>query len=361
MRLVAIGDLSLNGYYHNRLARNSFDPLKEITSWNSTDLIVGNLESPITATPRVAPSKCTLRGSTEAYQLFAKHNMQVFSVANNHMMDFGPAGLTDTLKYLDTFDVKHVGGGESLYAANQPLIMEQAGQRVAFLAFCDVDQKSPLYAGETTTGVAPWLGEHSLDAIRLAKTHVDWLVVFMHWGVEMSRLPTEEQRITGRKVIEAGADAILGSHPHVLQPIEHYGGRPIAYSLGNFLFSPMYWRGTNADGEPFCSKLRLHPLSRRTGWLEIDFENSHSVTWHFHPARLGHSLNIYPGWPSSWKKEWDTLCNLMESENYGPHSQEETARGYERTFQRWNGKSLWRRMEMRLFHHGLIQRGRDTQ
>ena len=330
------------------------NPLKAIHSWREADLVVSNLESPITSAPRVAPSKCTLRGSQNARKLFDSHQIRVLSIANNHMMDFGPTGLTDTCHYLDECGVKYCGGGANLVEATRPLVIERCQQRIGFLSYCDVEQKSPLYADKDQAGVAAWDRESSLAQICKLRSVVDRLIVMLHWGVEMSCLPSVEQRKLARCIISAGADVILGSHPHVLQPIEEINGKVVAYSLGNFLFSPMYWRGVNAMGENFCSKLRLPRLSRRTGWLQIDFEPKGLIRWVLHPARLTHSLSISPGWRRGWKKEWEDLNRALHSSGYETASEMETNRGHQRTRSRWNGSSIHRRVEVKLYQFGII-------
>lgn len=360
MRLIAIGDLSLNGRYDALLTGAKPNPMRAVRDWNATDLVVGNLESPITTAARVAPSKCTLRGSENARTLFESHHFRVVSLANNHMMDFGPGGLVDTRRYLDECGVKHCGGGANLAQATAPLIIEHLNQRVGFLSYCDVEQKSPLYADGNQPGVAPWQGESSLESIRRLRNDVEWLIVMFHWGVEMSRLPTVGQRELARQIVSAGADVILGSHPHVMQPIEEIDGKTVAYSLGNFLFSPMYWRGVNASGENFCSKLRLHPLSRRTGWLQMDLEPSRPLRWALHPARLTQSLAISPGWPSNWHRDWEQLHQMLDSADYEDLSLEETELGRQRTRQRWDGRPILRRIEMKLYQFGAIPGASDT-
>jgi capsule synthesis protein PGA_cap len=170
----------------------------------------------------------------------------------------------------------------------------------------------------------------------------------------MSRLPTPDQRRWARRMAEAGADLIVGHHPHVLQPFEAIGGVPVFYSLGNFLFSDMYWRGCSKQGAPFLTKLRLHPLSRRTGWAEVVLERGAPTAARFHPARLGKDMAVRPETTAARLADWTDLCSSLA----GP-DQEEHARGEIRRAQaRLEWASAWRplqrRIEMRLVDYGLL-------
>ncbi len=193
MRLIAVGDLAFNGLYHKLLAKGKRNPCREVGNWNDTDIVVGNLESPITTASRVAPAKCTLRGSEHAYKVLESHFFRVLSLANNHMMDFGVQGLEDTKRYLDHHGIGYCGAGSDLKEATAPLIIDQGDQRLGFLSFCDVEQLSHLYASKDKPGVAPLDTDACCKAITELRAEVDWVILQVHWGKEMSTLPTMQQ------------------------------------------------------------------------------------------------------------------------------------------------------------------------
>jgi poly-gamma-glutamate synthesis protein (capsule biosynthesis protein) len=175
----------------------------------------------------------------------------VVSLANNHM-DFGPEATLRCIDILDRNGIAHVGAGANLLDARKPVILERNDTRVAFLAYCSFFTSLPsfLIATSTRAGIAPvrtsplyeppHVERHDLEAMRedikLAKAQADVVLVSHHWGVSMARTLTPHQRAIGHATIDAGADLVLGGHPHILQGIEIYKGKVICYSLGNFLF-----------------------------------------------------------------------------------------------------------------------------
>ena len=118
-------------------------------------------------------------------------------------------------------------------------------------------------------------------------------------------------------MVAAGADLILGHHPHILQPCG-IAGVPVFYSLGNFLFSEMYWRGCNNAGEHFCCRLRLHPNCRRVGWAEIILRQGNPIEARLRLARLKWSLEVVPDESPGRLADWNRLCRRLEVIDYYP-------------------------------------------
>jgi poly-gamma-glutamate synthesis protein (capsule biosynthesis protein) len=170
-------------------------------------------------------------------------------VANNHSGDYGPDGLLDELTLLDRARLPYFGGGRDRKEAYQPLILNRNGRRVALLAYDGFPPKS-FEAGEHRPGTA-WLSpESALAGIKAARTeyHADLVIVLLHWGHELRPTPDDSQKALARRLIDAGADAVVGAHPHVTQTVDFYRGRPIIYSLGNLVFDyfpgdPLVWSG----------------------------------------------------------------------------------------------------------------------
>lgn len=354
LTVLAVGDLSFNGRYH-RLPKSweLGSALEELRArWEGGDLILGNLESPITRAPRAAPAKATLRGSPVAARILKNLGFRAVSLANNHAMDFGPEGLFDTIEALTKEGIPFVGAGVDAAAARRPLILEARGRKVGILAYCDVEQASPLYAGPNTAGVAALDPTDCVRDISTLRPQVDWLIVQLHWGRELWRLPNPEQREIARRFSDAGADLILGHHPHVLQPLEMFGETPVFYSLGNFFFSEMYWRGRNSAGEAFSELYRIHDDSRRTGWAEVTFRNGSPAAARFLPAWLDRDSGVRPDDDPIRVKEWEQLSMRLSAPNYPDELDRERRAADARST--WAVEwSLRRWILQNLFHFGL--------
>ncbi len=169
-------------------------------------------------------------------------------MANNHTGDFGPDAFARQLTLLSEAGVESFGGGRNRAEARRPLLLERNGLRIAILGYCGFPPRS-FAAGEKTPGTA-WMNEgEMIEDIRAARRDgADVVIPFLHWGREKSPQPADSQREMARRLIDAGASAVMGAHPHVTQTIETYRGRPIVYSLGNFVFDyfpndPAVWTG----------------------------------------------------------------------------------------------------------------------
>lgn len=359
LRVVAVGDLSFNGQYHSLLKRRGSDfPFRAVAPlWSEADLRLGNLESPVTASPRFAPDKCTLRAPALALDSLKGARLNCVSLANNHMMDFGPAGLRDTCRQLSDAGIAHTGAGEIDSQALAPAVLMVRGETVGILAFCDVVQISPLYAGPTSPGVAAGRPEICVERIRALRSQVDWLLVLMHWGTEMAQLPSPAQRVWARQMVEAGADLILGHHPHVLQPMETIDGVPVFYSLGNFLFSEMRWRGQNTtNGDRFVGMLRIPELCRQTGWAEVFLHPGRSAKAILHHARLSRNLKVEPDETIQRQEDWDALGNQLLSDDYAAAFDVESDLARMRLQRVDASRPLLRRVENLLYRCRLLPR-----
>ncbi len=246
VRVLFVGDIMLdNGPGHTIV--HGGDPFKEVAGvFEGADLAIGNLECTLTRKGTFEYKPYTFRAPEEALPLLKKYFSAV-TLANNHSGDWGRAGFADMLTLLDGAGVRYFGGGRNLRQAHRPLVLTVKGRRLAFLGYNDFPPKS-FAAGSSKAGIA-WIDEPAVVAdIRAARAVADYVIVFFHWGREMSDQPLPYQRVLARKCIDAGADAIVGAHPHVTEPVEWYHDHPILYSLGNFVFDyypvdPKVWRG----------------------------------------------------------------------------------------------------------------------
>jgi poly-gamma-glutamate capsule biosynthesis protein CapA/YwtB (metallophosphatase superfamily) len=215
------------------------DPFAGLAKYlDAKRLRIANLECVI-ATGGVAEIKpFTFRAHPRTIPAIQKY-FDAVSVANNHSGDFGKQAFAEQLDLLDTAHLPWFGGGRNLVQAHAPWVAIRNGLRIAFLGYLEFKPRS-FEAGATTPGVA-WSGEDEqvLRDIRDAREryHADLVIPFMHWGWEDEGHPSERQRDFARRMLDAGAAMVVGSHPHVTQGAEIYHGKPIIYSLGNFLFN----------------------------------------------------------------------------------------------------------------------------
>ena len=244
--ITCVGDIMLAGSASSTLARTGYDHpfAKTARELHRGDIAVGNLEAPLTERGSEYRDKTyRFRANPIAAAALKRAGFSVLTLANNHMMDYGDEGLRDTLATLSRHGIAHAGAGLSLADARRATVVVARGTRVAFLAY-SLTFPAEFYAGPNRPGTAPGYAPHVREDIRRAKAESDYVVVSFHWGAERAEFPKQYQMETARLAIDAGADAVIGHHPHVLQGIEFYRGKPILYSLGNFAFGS---RSTAAD------------------------------------------------------------------------------------------------------------------
>lgn len=213
----------------------------------SSDLGVVNLETAITTGGTKQAKQYTFRSDPTALAGLKNAGFQLVSLANNHSLDYGQTGLTDTIASLRQYQLDYIGGGLNQEEAYTAKTYRIKGKTVKILAFSRVLPDYSWVATVTRPGLANGYDLNLIQStIQEEKTDTDLLFVFIHWGIETKRSPEAFQREWAKKMIDSGADGIIGSHPHVLQGFEYYKGKPIAYSLGNFLF-PNYIKGNAAQ------------------------------------------------------------------------------------------------------------------
>ncbi len=236
--LIFVGDIMLSRSVGRHMAeKNDFTyPFQLIAdTLSAADLTFGNLECPVSDRGREKGHLYSFRADPRALEGLLAGGIDVVSVANNHMYDWGPDALVDTVRRLRESGIRPVGGGDNDLEAHYPQLIQVGDLRLAFLTYVAIP---PEYAAAAPgkPGVA-WLEpERVLADIRFARPLADLVIVSPHWGVEYQLKPTHAQVDFGHRMIDAGADMIVGTHPHVVQPVEEYNGGWIAYSLGNFIF-----------------------------------------------------------------------------------------------------------------------------
>ena len=239
VRIVAVGDIMLDGTARPVLSQNGFDyPFVRVKPLLAGAAVVfGNLEGPLTDRGNPEQDKTYVFRTPPAPASRALHNagFNVVSLANNHTLDFGAEGLAQTMEALDAAGIAHAGAGANLSEARRPVLIEAAGKRIAILAY-SVTLPEHFYAEADKAGTAFAHEAHVRADVTAARRQADIVLVSFHWGQEGKTVLRDYQTQLGHAAIDAGAAAVVGHHPHILQGIERYRDGVILYSLGNFTF-----------------------------------------------------------------------------------------------------------------------------
>jgi poly-gamma-glutamate capsule biosynthesis protein CapA/YwtB (metallophosphatase superfamily) len=247
VRLMAVGDVMLARSIGRRIRADGpgsvFAGVQDVL--DEADLLVVNLECAITTSRDQEDKHYTFRAPPAAAKALAKAGVDVAGLANNHAMDWGEAGLADSMRLLAGSGIATPGAGTDRAAAHAPRILERNGLRVAFLAYVDAFAEAAGFntktwrAGPRTPGLAIADAAVIRRDVEAARGIADVVVVLIHAGYEYSPAPNAEQRAYAKAALDGGAALVLGHHPHVLQGSQRSEGRLVAWSLGNFVFDKM--------------------------------------------------------------------------------------------------------------------------
>ena len=267
--VVVVGDIMLEGGPMRAMLRGqdpfaSFAPL-----FKSADVRVGNLECVVATVGSVEPDKPnTFRVPPSTLKYVRKH-FDAVGLANNHSGDFGPKAFTQMVGLLKREGLGYYGGGLNLSEAHTPWVVERKGVRIAFLGYNEFQPRN-FEADHDRAGIAWSEDEQVVRDIATARTQwrADVVIPIMHWGWEEAKA-NPRQRALARRMIDAGADAVIGGHPHQVQDTDVYKGKPIFYSLGNFVF------------EGFTDKVN------NIGWaLRMEVSKTGVTSWQLHTAHI---------------------------------------------------------------------------
>lgn len=274
--LSATGDIMLGRRVGRLLDDNGWESAYRGFSnvFSRADVLFGNLECSLSERGQKLLGKgIWLRASPRKAELLKEAGFSILSLANNHILDYGDEALSDTVAFLEEAGIGHVGAGKDIEAARKPEIFKKGDASIGFLAynefsyyFWSYQERRKFVAEEDVPGTAPMDLSPLIEDVKKLKSRVDLVVVSLHWGIEESNMETQEQRRVAHALIDAGADIIIGHHPHVLQGLEIYKGRPIFYSLGNYIFDQNdenNKQGMVAEIEIIRGNLKslsLHPL-----------------------------------------------------------------------------------------------------
>ena len=234
--MSAVGDIRLSGPIAD-IAREGGPeaPSKAVKDLLAADIEFANLETPITQRGDKTPKKWNFRAKPRDLKIVRAAGITVVNIANNHVWDYGREGFLDTLKNLEKDNWTYVGGGRDRAEAEEVRLFEFEGLTVGIVGLTSTHPEAG-WAGKDKPGVAYSDFDRMAGIVGRAKARCDVLVVSFHGGTELADDANDIQKAVAHAAIDAGADLFLGHHPHVLQPVEMYKGKPILYSLGNFLF-----------------------------------------------------------------------------------------------------------------------------
>ncbi|MCY3924772.1 MAG: CapA family protein [bacterium] len=288
--LLAGGDVQMD-----RTEPAGIDPFEGIDPpLASGDLAVVNVEMAISDRGAPIGKKFTFRAPSSAARRIGDAGIDVANLANNHAKDYGPVALTDTISSLEAAGVVALGAGANDAEAFRHRLLEVDG--AVTVAFVGVSRIVPwsFPAGADSPGIATDTEpERVLESVRTAAGEADVVIANVHWGIEVATCPSAEQRAFAQELLDAGADAVIGHHPHVLQAVEFDDGRLVAYSLGNFVWHPRMG------------------ITGETGVLQIDFAGDRIVGWEFHPHLLDENGAPRPA-SGGWRV--DRLHDLIEGD-----------------------------------------------
>ncbi|MGH7733958.1 MAG: CapA family protein, partial [Gemmatimonadales bacterium] len=251
LHVIAVGDINFaRGIARDYIFAGKGDSIFALVrdTLRSADLAIGNLESLLLDRGDTTDPTGTMvfAGPHVAAPLLTDAGFDAVSTANNHAWDFGRRGLLESLRHLDAAGIPHSGTGPTLTDAYRPAILDRAGWRVAVFSVTDIiNLKGLVLTGSSAACCIAWADTSILGPrMRTARDSLgaDLVLVMLHGGNEYRDRPPAALHALMRGLIVAGADAVIGHHPHVPQGFDRYRKKPILYSLGNFVFrQPFPW------------------------------------------------------------------------------------------------------------------------
>jgi poly-gamma-glutamate synthesis protein (capsule biosynthesis protein) len=254
--LTAVGDIMLGRRVAARHPNDPNEPLQPLSKLlASADITVGNVESTLSRDGSPTQGGDSFAASPRVLSGLKRSGFDVIQVANNHLGDYGDKALRETLRRYHDAGLPTVGAGRNLGEARRPVIVERDGIKVGFLATESIGETpaaTRTRAGTNRLDMPPRTGPLDRAALKritgdiaaLAK-RVDTVVVLSHWGTQYTHRPEASQRTAARAFADAGADLIIGGHPHWVQGMQQFGSTPVIYCLGNFVFDMDFQTKTN--------------------------------------------------------------------------------------------------------------------
>ncbi len=237
IQLVAAGDMMIGSWVKEEIRHQGYDyPFRQIRPLLETaDLVFVNLEAPFGTRGTPAEKAYTFLVDTSLVNVLEAGRVNLVSIANNHMLDYGEEALLETMALLKRRGIAYSGAGRNLAEARRAAQVKIGNTKIALAAYSLTFPES-FWATDTSAGTCFPYHTFVYKDIQRLKRENDLVIVSCHWGEELRETPKPYQIKLAHRLINAGADVVLGHHPHVVQGIELYRGKLIAYSLGNFIF-----------------------------------------------------------------------------------------------------------------------------
>jgi poly-gamma-glutamate capsule biosynthesis protein CapA/YwtB (metallophosphatase superfamily) len=249
--VIFTGDLSFAASFEFATQHR---PINVFANWKrigAYDLMMVNLENAVTQSIDSMEKEFVFKMKPKYLSQLRNADISIVNCANNHAADFGAEGILETIHQLDSIGIRHTGIGRNLAEARKPVVLKVNDIRIGLLGYGGSRTHIASRTLPGTTSRSQWL---ILEDIKRLRPHVDFIVINLHWGNELDTEPDSDQIHLAHQIIEGGADLIVGHHPHVLQGIERYHGKIIAYSLGNFVFGG---NSRSANSETAVLKVRF--------------------------------------------------------------------------------------------------------
>lgn len=235
MKILIAGDLTAKGRIGEKLKAGCYDDIfiGLVDQTSQVDYAILNLETPVAVRknykpiPKVGPN---LLAPITIVDMIKKAGFHAVTLANNHIMDYGPTALVDTLQLLDETGLEYVGAGEDLNDASKVLYKTIGEKKLAIINFCEPEFS---IARKETPGAFPLDVVKNVRQIQNAKANADYVVVIVHGGIELYPLPSPRMKDLYRFYVDVGADAVINHHQHCYSGYEFYQKKPIFYGLGN--------------------------------------------------------------------------------------------------------------------------------
>jgi poly-gamma-glutamate capsule biosynthesis protein CapA/YwtB (metallophosphatase superfamily) len=320
---TAVGDIIPARHVAEAMAKKGTDfPFKTaLPLVSGSDVTVGDLECPLTDRVKPPYSGMTFSAPAKTVQGLELLGLDAVTLANNHSTDFGRSAFIDTLKVLKANGIPYAGGGYNFSEAHQPAIVESNGMKFAFLSYNSIDgslDATSSDAGVTWIRMPPFHTDNPSDVkmvegdIARAKQVADFVIPFFHWSEEYKYYPNPSMVLLAHAALDAGADMVIGQHPHSVQSIEWYKGKFIAYSLGNFIFDQ---RRLEMNG------VQVGEQARKGLVLRCDFRHKQLVSLELLASRINDSCQTVPLTGTAGQQLYNKVFDVSGWKKQGPSIQ----------------------------------------
>lgn len=283
INLSFLGDVMTDSYIGDYVDSYGVDyPFEQVGDiLKADDITIANFESSISLRGEThKPEGFGFRSKPYTLEGLVNNGIDTVALANNHVLDFGELAFSDTIDSLKQYGIRYVGAGENVNQAEKPLIIKQDNYTIGVVAYNSIIPWEMWKASEEGVGTSWFTKDYNdkiIENIENTKKDCDLVFVILHWGIEYSEKPSQWQKELAHRMIDAGADGVIGHHPHVLQGIEIYNEKPILYSIGNFVF------------------LKKDEDAGRTGIFQLKYNGESFIEGLYHPVYLKYcKANLLP-------------------------------------------------------------------